>query len=159
MKKVSILFVCLGNICRSPMAEAVMRHLVEQEGLSDKIMIDSAGTGDWHIGNRPHMGTLDKLAEHHVSSEGIYARQLQVGDQAAFDYIIAMDESNVRNSLGIFGVEKAENIHLLLDYVPELAGQQVPDPYFDGNFTLTYELVTKGCSALLARIKGEYQLY
>lgn len=159
MKKVSILFVCLGNICRSPMAEAVMRHLVEQEGLSDRIVIDSAGTGDWHIGNRPHKGTLDKLAEHQVSSEGIFARQLQVEDRGAFDYIIAMDESNIRNSLGIFGVEQADNMHLLLDFVPEHAGQQVPDPYFDGNFTLTYELVTKGCAALLTRIKLEHQLY
>jgi protein-tyrosine phosphatase len=141
------------------MAEAVMRHLVEQDGLSGQIEIDSAGTGDWHIGNRPHIGTIDKLAEHHVSSEGIYARRVEVQDREAFDYIVAMDESNVKNTLAMFGVEQAENLHLLLDFVPELKGQQVPDPYFDGNFTLTYELVTKGCTALLARIKAEHQLY
>ena len=158
MKKVHILFVCLGNICRSPMAEAVMRQLVEHAGLTAQIEVDSAGTGDWHIGHRPHKGTLDKLAEHGISSEGIFARQVQAGDQAAFDYIIAMDESNVRNALEMFGMTEATNVHLLLDFVPELAGQQVPDPYYDGNFTLTYELVTKGCMALLARIRADHQV-
>lgn len=136
-----------------------MRKLIEDAGLAKQIEVDSAGTGDWHIGNRPHKGTLEKLAEHGVSSEGIVARQLQAKDCEAFDYIVAMDESNVSNALQIFGRSEADNLHLLLDFVEEAGMVEVPDPYFDGNFTLTYELVTKGCAALLARIQAKHQLY
>ncbi len=89
MKKV--LFVCLGNICRSPMAEAVFRDLVSREGLEDRIEIDSAGTGDWHIGHPPHQGTRKILNENNISTEGLVARKIKIEDLTEFDYIIAMD--------------------------------------------------------------------
>ncbi len=91
---IKVLFVCLGNICRSPMAEAVFRDLVKREGLEDKIKADSAGTGDWHIGNPPHKGTREILNENQISAEGLVARQIQSGDIEEFDYIIAMDRTN-----------------------------------------------------------------
>lgn len=94
---IRVLFVCLGNICRSPMAEAVMRDLIEKEHLNDKIEVDSAATSSWHVGEPPHRGTQDKLKEYGISTTGMRGRQLQQADVEKFAYIIGMDESNIRN--------------------------------------------------------------
>jgi protein-tyrosine phosphatase len=94
---IKILFVCLGNICRSPMAEAVMRHLIKKEGLEKEIVVDSAGTGDWHIGKPPHEGTCHILNKYHISYEGQKARQVIAEDLTSFNYIIGMDIENVGN--------------------------------------------------------------
>src|SRR5690554_5601609 len=97
MHMIRVLFVCLGNICRSPMAEAVFRHYVEEAGLSHRIEVDSAGTGDWHIGNPPHQGTRNILRKQQISYDGIKARQVNGEDFTSFDYIIAMDEQNLQD--------------------------------------------------------------
>ncbi|WP_110113542.1 low molecular weight protein-tyrosine-phosphatase [Bacillus sp. CGMCC 1.16541] len=152
---INVLFVCLGNICRSPMAEAVFRDLVEKRGLSHKIQVDSAGTGDWHIGHPPHEGTRNILTKNSISFEGMKARQVVEKDLSSFDYIIGMDAENIGNVRRLAGFNKTGYIGRLLDFVPEAKVEDVPDPYFTGNFDEVYDLVTEGCRRLLDHIVSE----
>lgn len=156
-RPIGVLFVCLGNICRSPMAEAVFRHLVCEAGLEAAFRIDSAGTGDWHIGKVPHHGTRRILDQYSISYEGLLARQVAVNDFSDFDYMIAMDDSNVSN-LRKLTKESHATIIKLLDLAEDTAGQDVPDPYFTGNFEEVYGLVDKACRELLAYIRQEQNL-
>ena len=151
---VSVLFVCLGNICRSPMAEAVFRHKARERGLSQSISVDSAGTGDWHVGNMPHKGTRQVLDFAKVSYEGIFARLVEDKDFSEFDYIIAMDDSNEANLRKLPGGLDAEIIKFM-DLLPDEKVREVPDPYFTGNFDEVYRLVNAGCDVLLDRIVEE----
>ncbi|WLR42500.1 low molecular weight protein-tyrosine-phosphatase [Bacillus carboniphilus] len=155
---IRVLFVCLGNICRSPMAEAVMRDIVKSEGLEKEIMVDSAGTGNWHIGNPPHEGTRSILEKQEIEYEGMKARQVIQDDLFDFDYIIAMDGENLGNLHRLAGYNKTGVIKRLLDYVPEAGQDDVPDPYFTGNFEEVYEMVKSGCENLLNTIKETHQL-
>lgn len=155
---IKVLFVCLGNICRSPMAEAVFRRKVEEAGLSDRIEADSAGTGNWHTGEPPHEGTRRILKQYGIDDAGIRARQARKDDFHQFRYIIAMDESNVKNLLRLAPAGHGAEVKKLLDFVPERFGKDVPDPYYTGNFEEVYEMVNEGCDRLLAYIREKENL-
>ncbi|PID24363.1 low molecular weight protein-tyrosine-phosphatase [Sporosarcina sp. P7] len=150
---IRVLFVCLGNICRSPMAEGVFRKMIHDERLENHIEVDSAGTSDWHVGKAPHEGTLSKLAEFQISADGMAGRQLNIKDAGEFEYIIGMDEENVRNIHNIFGDHDYQRVLRFLDLTSHQ--KDVPDPYFTGDFQETYDLVLEGCQALLELIKKE----
>lgn len=154
---IRVLMVCLGNICRSPMAEAVLRKQIMDAGLADKIEVDSAGTGDWHIGKPPHEGTQRILNKHGIEFQGMTARQSKSEDFDEFNYIIAMDASNVDN-LEKLRRNSKRPIHLLLDFGPERATKDVPDPYYTGNFEEVYEMIHTSCRHLLAWIREQEQL-
>jgi protein-tyrosine phosphatase len=153
---VRVLFVCMGNICRSPMAEAVFQHMVTQAGLGDKIKIDSAGLGDWHTGQSAHPGTLQILRANNIPYNG-RARQIVRQDLDDFDYVLVMDRENL-SSLRRYTVGTRAHVGLFLQYAKQ-AGlvnvDEVPDPYFDGTFDYVYGLVTKGNQALLDHIREE----
>lgn len=155
--KTKVLFVCLGNICRSPMAEAVMRHFVEQEHLSNVIEVDSAGTGDWHIGKQPHEGTRELLDKKNISYAGMKARQVQGSDESDFHYIVCMDDQNLKDVRQVFNQAKTDGVKgkviTFMSLVPGADVTEVPDPYYTGNFDYVYELVEAGCKALLNEIK------
>jgi protein-tyrosine phosphatase len=153
---INVLFVCLGNICRSPMAEALFRNLVKKENLSNKIAVDSAGTSSWQMDFPPHEGTLDILKKYNISSAGLVGRQLKKEDFWKFDYIIGMDESNIKNIYRITGKPNHPKIIRLLDLTKYR--KDVLDPFFTGDFDETYLLVSAGCRALLKKIRSEQNL-
>lgn len=148
-KIIRVLFVCLGNICRSPMAEAIFRHLVEEVGLADQIDVESAGTGNWHAGERPHPGTVAILGQNQISVGSKRARQLSRADLSAFDYIIAMDAENAADIQALFG----RKVPRLLEFAPKGFPLDVPDPYYTHKFDIVYQLVLEGCKGLLETIR------
>jgi protein-tyrosine phosphatase len=149
---IHILFVCLGNICRSPMAEAVFQQMVDDAGLADQITVDSAGTGSWHVGEAAHSGTRRVLAQHGIAYEG-HARQVRAAEVADdLTYVVAMDDSNLRELRRRFG--DVPNLYRLLDFARDTNERNVPDPYYEGNFEYVYGLVEDGCRGLLATIKA-----
>ena len=147
---IRILFVCHGNICRSPMAEFVMKDIVAKAGKSDEFYIASCATSTEEIGNPVHHGTRRKLAEVGISCDGKRAVQLTKFDYDKYDYIIAMDEMNVRNIMRIIKSDPEGKVSLLLSHAG-MSGS-IADPWYTGNFDDTYRDVLLGCKALLGEI-------
>lgn len=154
---INVLFVCLGNICRSPMAEAVFRHQLKERHLENRISVDSAGTGDWHLGKPPHEGTRKLLDQYGISYDGMRARQVLMQDYQEFDYIVCMDSNNERDVRQLFGSNSCGHakVFKFMDLLPENSSDDVPDPYYTGNFDEVYELVSKGCKRLIEQIGAE----
>ncbi len=153
---IKILFVCHGNICRSPMAEFVMKDIVMKEGIADKFYIASAATSTEEIGNPVHHGTRSKLAQVGISTSGKYAVQMKRSDYQEYDYIIGMDNWNYRNMLRIAGKDKEEKISLLLDFTDH--PRDVADPWYTGDFEKTYEDVLAGCHGFLTYLRQQGKL-
>lgn len=147
---IKILFICHGNICRSPMAEFVMKDMVAKQGLQDSFLIASAATSTEEIGNPVHYGTRNKLKEYGISTAGKYAVQLTKADYDKYDYLIGMDNANRRNMQHLLGADTDGKIHKLLDYTE--TPRDIADPWYTGNFDATYADVKEGCEALLAYI-------
>ena len=154
-----ILFVCHGNICRSPMAEFVMKDMVEKRGLATEFEIASAATSTEELGNPVYPPARRLLLQHGIDPAGKRARQMKRADYAYYDLIVGMDEANIRNIIRITGGDPDGKVSLLLDHVrPEEAGtprRSVADPWYTGNFQITWDDVNRGCAALLAELGYE----
>ena len=147
---IKILFICHGNICRSPMAEFVFRDMVLRQGLEDQFYIASAATSREEIGNPVHPGTTRKLRELGISTKGKYAVQMTKKDYEKYDYLIGMETWNIRNINRIVGSDPDYKVHRLLDFSDR--PRDIADPWYTGNFDLTYHDIKEGCEALLWHI-------
>ena len=148
---IKFLFVCHGNICRSPMAEFVMKDLVRRAGRESEFEIASAATSTEELGNPVYPPSRRKMAEHGISCEGKTARQMTKADYAYYDYLIGMDKLNIYNMLRICDGDPQGKIMRLLDLTG--AGRNVEDPWYTGDFEATWQDINAGCKALLERIK------
>ena len=146
---VKILFICHGNICRSTMAEQVMKHMVAQRGIADDFFIDSAATSTEEIGAPVHHGTRRKLAQAGIPCGNHRARQVTWADYRNFDLIIGMDSANIRNLNRILKGDPEGKVRKMLDYTDRPG--DVADPWYTGNFDVTYDDILQGCTALLER--------
>ncbi len=148
---IKILFVCHGNICRSPMAEFIMKDMVVREGLCDKIYVESAATSREEIGNDMYPPAKRKLALEGIPFERRRARQIKLQDYDEFDYIILMEEYNINNAMRIFREDPHGKLKLLLEFAGDR--RDIADPWYTGNFDRTYDDLVEGCRALLSFIK------
>lgn len=165
-EKIGVLFVCLGNICRSPLAEGVFREVVEREGLTERFTVDSAGTSDYHAGDSPDPRTVEVASRRGLHLEHA-ARQVGTGDLETFDYVLMMDASNLakverladrlREARG----DGRAQLHLLRSFDPEAGDDlEVPDPFFGGEagFEDVHDMVERACEGLLEHIRSEHAL-
>ena len=148
---IKILFVCHGNICRSPMAEFVMKDMVRRNNLESRFEIDSAATSREELGNPVYPPARRKLAENGIACAGHRARQMTKTDYDDFDLIVCMDRNNIRNALRITGGDPLRKIVLLLDYA-DRAGEEVADPWYTGDCDATWDDIASGCEGLLNKL-------
>lgn len=147
---IKVMFVCHGNICRSPMAEFVFKELVKRQGLENEFLIQSSATSLEEIGNPVHSGTKKKLGQHGITCEGKVSVQLRSKDYIDFDYIVAMDQNNIKNMVRLIGEDLDHKVSLLMDYTMTPRG--IADPWYTGDFEQTYQDVYLGCEGLLDHI-------
>lgn len=150
---IKILFICHGNICRSPMAEFIFRDMVQKRGLGNKFHIASAATSREELGNPVHRGTREKLRQHGIETTGKYSVQMTKKDYQNYDYLIGMDDWNIRNIMRIIGKDPDHKVHKLLEFAQ--SSDDIADPWYTGNFDRTYEDVVKGCRGLLKKLVEE----
>ena len=145
---IKILFICHGNICRSPMGEFILKDLAAKAGLADRFHIESAATSTEEIGNPVYPPARRKLAQHGIDCAGKTARQLTAADYGRFDLLLSMDRANIRNMTRICGGDPQGKIHLLMEYTGH-PGREVADPWYTGDFDATWDDVLAGCQGLL----------
>lgn len=159
MDNVSVLLVCMGNICRSPMAHAVMQQLVDEAGLTERVRVDSAGTHSYHLGNEPHPETQAELGRRGVEVGDQRSRLVTEADLTSFDFVVGMDEANMQELRALAeqagGVDAIHaELSLLLDHAEDVDEREVPDPYYVGGYDHVYELVYAGCLGLFERVQA-----
>ena len=148
---IKILFICHGNICRSPMAEFLLKDIVNKRGLADAFEIASAATSREEIGNPEHYGTRTKLAQFGISVAGKHAVQVTKRDYEHYDLLLVMDSNNIRNLRRVLGEDTQNKVHLLLDYT-ERKGESIADPWYTGDFDVTYNDIMEGLAGLLEQL-------
>lgn len=146
-----ILFICHGNICRSPMAEFLLKDIVNKRGLADAFEIASAATSREEIGNPVHYGTRNKLAQFGISVAGKHAVQVTKRDYEHYDLLLVMDSNNIRNLRRVIGEDTQNKVHLLLDYT-ERKGESIADPWYTSDFDVTYNDIMEGLAGLLEEL-------
>ena len=146
-----VLFVCLGNICRSPSAEAVVRDLAKARGV--RLSVDSAGTGDWHVGKAPYGPMIAAAARRGYDLSGLKARQVRAADFAAFHLIVAMDRQNRADLEALRPAGNATPVRLMLDHLPDPGPQDVPDPYYTRDFDAALDLIEAAAEGLLGQLE------
>lgn len=150
---IKILFICHGNICRSPMAEFLLKHMVKEKGMAGQFQIDSAATSTEEIGNPVHYGTRRKLAQYGISVAGKTAVRMQKRDYDVYDYLIGMDDANIRNMCRIAGGDPDHKICKLLEFAGST--RDIADPWYTGNFDETYDDILEGCEAFLEKLQRD----
>ncbi len=153
---IRILFVCLGNICRSPMAECIFLHLAREAGVADAFAVDSAATSREDLGNPIYPPARRQLQSHGVACPDHRARQIQKQDYGRFDYIIAMERSNIRPILAITGGDPEGKVSRLLDHTPQ--GGDVADPWYTGDFDAAWRDIHAGCTVLLRELRQRHRI-
>nr|WP_211213313.1 low molecular weight protein-tyrosine-phosphatase [Kushneria aurantia] len=156
-----ILFVCLGNICRSPMAEGLMRRRLELEGLEDQLELDSCGVGDYHAGDPPDPRARREAQRRGADIEALRARRLRRDDFERFDYLLCMDDSNLEALRAMAPPESRAHVGLLLDFAPSRGEREIDDPWFGGadNFTRVADQLEAACDGLLDHLRGQGRLH
>jgi len=152
---VKVLFICMGNICRSPTAEGVFRFVVKEAGLADKIEIDSVGTGSWHVGDPPDRRSQEAAARRGIDISHQRSRQISSDDILEFDYLVAMDRSNIDNLEHLVPADMTQKLSRFLEFAPKLNHSDVPDPYYGGvsGFDVVLDLIEEASKGLLAHIR------
>ncbi|WNK00366.1 low molecular weight protein-tyrosine-phosphatase [Thalassospiraceae bacterium LMO-JJ14] len=155
---IRVLFVCLGNICRSPTAEGVFRDLVRREGLSDRIQTDSCGTSDWHIGGPPDERACAEAERRGIDLSDLRARQIHPDDFNNFHYVLGMDDQNITRLLAQCPETGKERVKLFLSFAPEVGRSDVPDPYYGGpdGFADVFDMIDAASRGLLADIRKKH---
>jgi len=154
---VRVLFVCLGNICRSPTAEGIFRDLLKREGLDGVVAVDSCGTGGWHRGDPPDPRAQAEARRRGIDISGLRGRQVAPSDFRSFDYILAMDRENYDDLIALCPAELRGRVHMALSFAPQCGEKDVPDPYYGGpgGFAHVYDLLTAASEGLLAAIRRD----
>ena len=152
-----ILFICHGNICRSPMAEMVLKDMTRKQHLDSLFHINSAATSREELGSGIHYGTRRKLQQENIPCGDHHAVQVTKADYDKYDYLIVMDSHNIRNLMRIIGEDPENKVHMLLDFT-ERKGESIADPWYTGNFDITYDDIVEGCEGLLEHLKENQQL-
>lgn len=158
--KISVLFVCLGNICRSPTAHGMFQDLVQKEGLEQRIFVDSAGTHAYHVAEPPDQRAQEAARKRGVDLSLLRARRAEAGDFELFDYILAMDHSNYEHLLGLCPAGFEYKLKLFMEFAPHMGSEEVPDPYYGGpsGFDRVFDMVEEASQGLLEHIRQQHGL-